>query len=46
MPTSPHLLEIMPRIAANVEVVLLGQYSVQDGLTKAENEVNQIIAQG
>lgn len=46
MPTSPHLLEIMPRIAANVEGILLGQYSVQDGLTKAENEVNQIIAQG
>jgi multiple sugar transport system substrate-binding protein len=46
MPTSPHLLEIMPRIAANVEGSLLNQWSVEDGLKKAEDEVNAIIAQG
>ena len=46
MPTSPHLLEIMPRIAANIEGALLGQWSVQEGVQKAESEVNQIIAQG
>jgi multiple sugar transport system substrate-binding protein len=46
MPTSPHLLEIMPRIAANVEGALLNQWSVEDGLKKAEDEVNGIINQG
>jgi len=46
MPSSPHLLEIMPRIAANVEGALLNQWSVEEGLQKAESEVNQIIAAG
>ena len=46
MPTSPKLLEIMPRIASNVEGALLNQWSVEEGLRKAESEVNQIISQG
>ena len=46
MPTSPKLLEVMPRIAADVEGALLNQWSVEDGLKKAEDEVNQILAQG
>ena len=45
MPTSPKLLEVMPRIAADVEGALLNQWSVEDGLKKAEDEVNQILAQ-
>ena len=35
----------MPRIAADVEGALLNQWSVEDGLKKAEDEVNQILAQ-
>jgi len=45
MPTSPKLLEVMPRIAANVEGALLNQWTVQEGLKKAEDEVNGILAQ-
>ena len=45
MPSSPKLLEVMPRIAANVEGALLNQWSVEDGLKKAEDEVNAILAQ-
>jgi multiple sugar transport system substrate-binding protein len=45
MPTSPRLLEVMPRIAANVEGALLNQWSVEDALKKAEDEVNQILSQ-
>jgi multiple sugar transport system substrate-binding protein len=45
MPTSPRLLEVMPRIAANVEGALLNQWSVEEGLKKAETEVNQILSQ-
>ncbi|MBV9174782.1 MAG: extracellular solute-binding protein [Chloroflexi bacterium] len=45
MPTSPKLLEVMPRIAANVEGALLNQWSVEDALKRAEDEVNQILAQ-
>ncbi|HEY0583525.1 MAG TPA: hypothetical protein VGE94_15175, partial [Chloroflexota bacterium] len=44
MPTSPHLLEVMPRIAANVEGALLNQWTVEEGLKKAETEVNQILS--
>jgi multiple sugar transport system substrate-binding protein len=44
MPLHPKLLEVMPRIAANVEGALLGQWSVEEGLKKAEDEVNQILA--
>ena len=46
MPPHPKLLEIMPRIAANVEGAILNQWSVEEGLKKAEDEVNQIIANG
>lgn len=45
MPSSPRLLEVMPRIAANVEGALLNQWSVEEGLKRAEDEVNQILAQ-
>jgi multiple sugar transport system substrate-binding protein len=44
MPTSPRLLEVMPRIAANVEGALLNQWSVEEGLKKAETEVNAILS--
>jgi len=43
MPPHPKLLEVMPRIAANVEGTLLGQWSAEEGLKKAEDEVNQIL---
>jgi len=46
MPSSPKLLEVMPRIAANVEGALLNQWSVEEGLKRAEDEVNQILAAG
>jgi multiple sugar transport system substrate-binding protein len=46
MPPHPKLLEVMPRIAANVEGAILGQWSVEEGLSKAETEVNQILAEG
>jgi multiple sugar transport system substrate-binding protein len=46
MPTSPRLLEVLPRIAANVEGSLLNQWSVEEGLKKAETEVNQILSAG
>ncbi|ACZ43109.1 extracellular solute-binding protein family 1 [Thermobaculum terrenum ATCC BAA-798] len=44
MPIHPAILEIMPRIAANVEGAILGRWSVEQGLKQAENEVNQILA--
>jgi multiple sugar transport system substrate-binding protein len=44
MPSFPQILEVMPRIASNVEGALLGQWSVQEGLSKAESEVNAILA--
>jgi|GEM_PF-214399 multiple sugar transport system substrate-binding protein len=43
IPAHPMLLEVMPRIAANVEGALLNQWSVEEGLRKAEEEVNQIL---
>jgi multiple sugar transport system substrate-binding protein len=45
LPTSPHLLEVMPRIAADVEAAVLNQGTVEEGVKKAESEVNQILAQ-
>ena len=45
LPTSAHLLEVMPRIAADVEAAVLNQGTVEEGLKKAENEVNQILGQ-
>jgi len=44
MTTFPKILEVMPRIAANVEGSLLNQWSVEEGLQKAETEVNAILA--
>lgn len=43
IPPHPKLLEVMPRIAANVEGAILNQWSVEEGLKKAEDEVNQIL---
>lgn len=43
MRSVPLLLEVMPRIAANVEGAILGEWSVEDGLKQAEDEVNQIL---
>jgi multiple sugar transport system substrate-binding protein len=44
IPPHPKLLEVMPRIAANVEGAILDQWTVEEGLKKAEDEVNQILA--
>jgi multiple sugar transport system substrate-binding protein len=44
MSPHPKLLEVMPRIAANVEGAVLNQWSVEEGLSKAESEVNAILA--
>lgn len=44
MPPHPKLLEVMPRIAANVEGTLYNQWSAEEGLKKAEDEVNGILA--
>jgi multiple sugar transport system substrate-binding protein len=44
IPSHPKLLEVMPRIAANVEGAFLGQWSAEEALTKAEDEVNAILA--
>ena len=44
MTSFPKILEVMPRIAANVEGALLNQWTVQEGLKKAEDEVNAILA--
>ena len=45
MPPHPKLLEVMPRIAANVEGTMLTDLSVEDALKKAEDEVNAILAE-
>lgn len=45
MKSTPKLLEVMPRIAANVEGAILGEWSVEDGLKQAEDEVNDILSQ-
>ncbi|MBN1312704.1 MAG: extracellular solute-binding protein [Anaerolineae bacterium] len=45
MPPHPKLLEVMPRIAINVEGAIYGLISVEDALAKAEEEVNQILAE-
>jgi multiple sugar transport system substrate-binding protein len=45
MPPHPKLLEVMPRIAANVEGTMLAGLSVEDALKKAEDEVNAILAE-
>lgn len=44
MKSTPKLLEVMPRIAANVEGAILGEWSVEDGLKQAEEEVNDILS--
>jgi multiple sugar transport system substrate-binding protein len=44
IPSHPKLLEVMPRIAANVEGAILGQWTVEEGMKKAEDEVNAILA--
>ncbi|MFO7170111.1 MAG: extracellular solute-binding protein [Chloroflexota bacterium] len=44
IPPHPKLLEVMPRIAANVEGAILNQWSVEEGLKRAEDEVNSILA--
>lgn len=44
IPSHPKLLEVMPRVAANVEGAFLGQWSVEEALKKAEDEVNAILA--
>jgi multiple sugar transport system substrate-binding protein len=45
MAPHPKLLEVMPRIAANVEGTMLAGLSVEDALKKAEDEVNAILAE-
>jgi multiple sugar transport system substrate-binding protein len=45
MPPHPKLLEVMPRVAANVEGTMLAGLSVEDALKKAEDEVNGILAE-
>jgi multiple sugar transport system substrate-binding protein len=45
MPPHPKLLEVMPRVAANVEGTMLAGLSVEEALKKAEDEVNAILAE-
>jgi multiple sugar transport system substrate-binding protein len=45
MAPHPKLLEVMPRIAANVEGTMLAGLSVEEALKKAEDEVNGILAE-
>jgi L-cystine uptake protein TcyP (sodium:dicarboxylate symporter family) len=45
MAPHPKLLEVMPRIAANVEGVMLAGLSAEEALKKAEDEVNTILAE-
>ena len=45
MPPHPKLLEVMPRIAANIEGTMLAGLSVEEALKKAEDEVNGILAE-
>jgi multiple sugar transport system substrate-binding protein len=45
MPPHPKLLQVMPRIAANVEGTMLADLTVEDALKKAEDEVNGILAE-
>jgi multiple sugar transport system substrate-binding protein len=45
MAPHPKLLEVMPRIAANVEGTMLAGLSVEEALKKAEDEVNAILAE-
>jgi multiple sugar transport system substrate-binding protein len=45
IPPHPKLLEVMPRIAANVEGTMLAGLSVEEALKKAEDEVNAILAE-
>ena len=42
----PTMLEILPRIGNHVAGAILGQESVEDALSNAEEEVNDIIANG
>ena len=44
MKSTPKLLEVMPRIAANVEGAILGEWSPEDALKQAEEEVNDILS--
>lgn len=44
MKSTPKLLEVMPRIAANVEGAILGEWSPEDALSQAEEEVNDILS--
>jgi multiple sugar transport system substrate-binding protein len=45
MAPHPKLLEVMPRIAANVEGAMLNNLTVEEALKKAEDEVNTILAE-
>ncbi len=44
IPSVPQLLEVLPRISANVEAAILGKVDVEAALKKAESEVNSILA--
>ncbi|MGH2562155.1 MAG: extracellular solute-binding protein [Thermomicrobiales bacterium] len=45
MPTNvPNMLELLPRLGSHVQEAILGQKSVEDALTDAESEVNDILA--
>jgi multiple sugar transport system substrate-binding protein len=47
MPTDvPTMLELLPRLGSHLVGCLLGQESVEDALNSAEEEVNDIIANG
>lgn len=45
MAPHPKLLEVMPRIAANIEGTMLADLTVEEALKKAEDEVNAILAE-
>jgi multiple sugar transport system substrate-binding protein len=44
MPTVPALLEALPRLGTHVIAAILGQSSVEDALSNAESEVNDILS--
>jgi multiple sugar transport system substrate-binding protein len=47
MPTNvPAMLELLPRLGSHVQAVILGQTPIEEALTAAESEVNDILAAG
>jgi multiple sugar transport system substrate-binding protein len=46
MPTNvPNMLEALPRLGSHVQAAILGQTDIEDALSDAESEVNDILSQ-